>query len=206
LRVLQEREIERVGSNKPISIDVRVLAATHHDLEALLAEGRFRQDLLYRLSVVPVQIPSLRERREDIPLLVEYFIGRFGKKAGKKFRTIDKKTARLFESYQWPGNVRELQNVIERAVILSEDDVFFSVDAAWLKQNAPQSSDSPTALNGVLMRHEKEMIESALAESGGRVSGPSGAAAKLRIPTRTLDSKITRLGINKFRFKRPQAN
>jgi formate hydrogenlyase transcriptional activator len=204
LRVLQEREIERVGSNKPISIDVRVLAATHHDLEALVAEGRFRQDLLYRLSVVPIQMPSMRERREDIPLLVEYFIGRFGKKAGKKFRTIDKKTVRLFESYQWPGNVRELQNVIERAVILSEDDVF-SVDPAWLKQNTPQFSDSPTALSRVLMRHEKEMIESALAESGGRVSGPSGAAAKLRIPTRTLDSKIERLGINKFRFKRPQA-
>ena len=205
LRVLQEREIERVGSNKPISIDVRVLAATHHDLEALVAEGRFRQDLLYRLSVVPIQMPSLRERREDIPLLVEYFIGRFGKKAGKKFRTIDKKTVRLFESYQWPGNVRELQNVIERAVILSEDDAF-SVDEAWLKQNTPQFADSPTALNGVLLRHEKEMIESALAESGGRVSGPSGAAAKLRIPTRTLDSKIKRLGINKFRFRRPQAN
>ena len=205
LRVLQEREIERVGSNKPISIDVRVLAATHHDLEALVAEGRFRQDLLYRLSVVPIQMPSLRERREDIPLLVEYFIGRFGKKAGKKFRTIDKKTVRLFESYQWPGNVRELQNVIERAVILSEDDTF-SVDEAWLKQNTPQFSDSPTALNRVLLRHEKEMIESALAESGGRVSGPSGAAAKLRIPTRTLDSKIKRLGINKFRFKKPQAS
>jgi formate hydrogenlyase transcriptional activator len=205
LRVLQEREIERVGSNKPISIDVRVLAATHHDLEALVAEGRFRQDLLYRLSVVPIQMPSMRERREDIPLLVEYFIGRFGKKAGKKFRTIDKKTVRLFESYQWPGNVRELQNVIERAVILSEDDTF-SVDGAWLKQNTPQFSDSPTALNRVLLRHEKEMIESALAESGGRVSGSSGAAAKLRIPTRTLDSKIKRLGINKFRFKKPQAS
>jgi formate hydrogenlyase transcriptional activator len=205
LRVLQEREIERVGSNKPISIDVRVLAATHHDLDALVAEGRFRQDLLYRLNVVPIQMPSLRERREDIPLLVEYFIGRFGKKAGKKFRTIDKKTVRLFESYQWPGNVRELQNVIERAVILSEDDTF-SVDEAWLKQNTPQFSDSPTALNRVLLRHEKEMIQSALAESGGRVSGPSGAAAKLRIPTRTLDSKIKRLGINKFQFKKPQAN
>jgi formate hydrogenlyase transcriptional activator len=205
LRVLQEREIDRVGSNKSISIDVRVLAATHHDLEALVAEGRFRQDLLYRLSVVPVQMPSLRERREDIPLLVEYFIGRFGKKAGKKFGTIDKKTVRLFESYQWPGNVRELQNVIERAVILSEDETF-SVDEAWLKQNTPQFSDSPTALNRVLLRHEKEMIESALAESGGRVSGPSGAAAKLRIPTRTLDSKIERLGINKFRFKKPQAS
>jgi formate hydrogenlyase transcriptional activator len=205
LRVLQEREIERVGSNKPISIDVRVLAATHHDLEALVAEGRFRRDLLYRLSVVPIQVPSLRERSDDIPLLVEYFIGRFGKKAGKKFRTIDKRAIRLFESYQWPGNVRELQNVIERAVILSEDDTF-SVDEAWLKQNTLQFSDSPTALNRVLLRQEKEMIESALAESGGRVSGPGGAAAKLRIPTRTLDSKITRLGINKFRFKRPQAS
>jgi formate hydrogenlyase transcriptional activator len=205
LRVLQEREIERVGSNKTISIDVRVLAATHHDLEALVAEGRFRQDLLYRLSVVPIQMPSLRERREDIPLLVEYFIGRFGKKAGKKFRTIDKKTVRLFESYQWPGNVRELQNVIERAVILSDDDTF-SVDQAWLRQNTPLFSDSPTALNRVLLRHEKEMIESALAESAGRVSGPSGAAAKLRIPTRTLDSKIKRLGIDKFRFRKPQVN
>ena len=205
LRVLQEREIERVGSNKPIAIDVRVLAATHHDLETLVDEGRFRQDLLYRLSVVPIQMPSLRERREDLPLLVEYFIGRFGKKAGKKFRTIDKKTARLFESYQWPGNVRELQNVIERAVILSEDDAF-SVEEAWLKQDTPQFSDSPNALNRVLLRQEKEMIESALVASGGRVSGPSGAAAKLRIPTRTLDSKIKRLGINKFRFKRPQGN
>jgi len=205
LRVLQEREIERVGSNKPIAIDVRVLAATHHDLETLVAEGRFRQDLLYRLNVVPIQMPSLRERNEDIPLLVEYFIGRFGKKAGKKFRTIDKKTARLFESYQWPGNVRELQNVIERAVILSEDDAF-SVEEAWLKQDTPQFSDSPNALNRVLLRQEKEMIESALVASGGRVSGPSGAAAKLRIPTRTLDSKIKRLGINKFRFKRPQGN
>jgi formate hydrogenlyase transcriptional activator len=205
LRVLQEREIERVGSNKPISIDVRVLAATHHDLEALVAEGRFRQDLLYRLSVVPIRMPSLYERTEDIPLLVEYFIARFGKKAGKKFRTIDKKTLRLFESYRWPGNVRELQNVIERAVILSEHDTFF-VDEAWVKQNGPESSDSPTALNRVLLRHEKEIIESALAESGGRVSGPSGAAARLRIPTKTLDSKIKRLGINKFQFKKPHAN
>jgi formate hydrogenlyase transcriptional activator len=205
LRVLQEREIERVGSNKPIPIDVRVLAATHRDLEALVAEGKFRQDLLYRLAVVPVQMPSLHQRKEDIPLLVEYFIGRFGKKVGKKFRTINKKTVRLFESYEWPGNVRELQNVIERAVILSEDDNF-SVDEGWLTQNTPQFSDSPSALNGVLLRHEKEMIESALAESRGRVSGPSGAAARLRIPTRTLDSKIKRLGINKFRFKKPHAN
>jgi formate hydrogenlyase transcriptional activator len=200
LRVLQEREIERVGSNKPISIDVRVLAATHHNLEALVAEGRFRQDLLYRLSVVPVQMPSLRERREDIPLLVEYFIGRFGKKAGKKFGTIDTKTVRLFESYQWPGNVRELQNVIERAVILSEGDTF-CVDETWLSRVAPPFPGRTVALTGALQRHEKEMIEAALAESGGRVSGPSGAATKLGLPRPTLDAKIKRLGINKYRFK-----
>jgi formate hydrogenlyase transcriptional activator len=200
LRVLQEREIERVGSNKPIPIDVRVLAATHHDLNALVADGKFRQDLLYRLSVVPVQTPSLRERRDDIPLLVEYFIGRFGKKIGKKFRTIDKKTIRLFESYQWPGNIRELQNVIERAVILSDNDTF-SVDSAWLKQNSSHLGDSPAALDKALLRFEKELIESALAASSGRVSGPGGAAARLRIATQTLDSKISRLGINKFRFR-----
>jgi formate hydrogenlyase transcriptional activator len=200
LRVLQEREIERVGSNKSISIDVRVLAATHCDLEALVAEGRFRQDLLYRLSVVPIQMPSLHERTEDIPLLVEYFIGRFGKKAGKKFRTIDKKTVRLFESYQWPGNVRELQNVIERAVILSEGDIF-SVDETWLKRQAPQSAGPTVALNKALHRQEKAMIEAALAESGGRVSGPGGAATKLGIPRPTLDARIKRLGIDKYRFK-----
>jgi formate hydrogenlyase transcriptional activator len=200
LRVLQEREIERVGSNKPISIDVRVLAATHHDLEALVAEGKFREDLLYRLSVVPIQMPSLRERKEDIPLLVEYFIGRFGKKAGKKFRTIDKKTARLFESYQWPGNVRELQNVIERAVILSEGNTF-SVDETWLKRVAAPFAGRTVALNGALQQHEKKMIEAALAESRGRVSGPAGAATKLGLPRPTLDAKIKRLGINKYRFK-----
>lgn len=201
LRVLQEREIERVGSNKPISLDVRVLAATHHDLEALVAEGKFRQDLLYRLSVVPIQMPSLRERGDDIRLLVEYFISRFGKKAGKKFSRIDKKTAKLFDAYQWPGNVRELQNVIQRAVILSEDDTF-SVDEAWLKQTSSLVGDSPIAMGRALLRYEKEMIEAALAASEGRVSGPGGAAAKLKVPTKTLDSKITRLGINKFRFKK----
>jgi formate hydrogenlyase transcriptional activator len=160
--------------------------------------------LFYRLNVVPIQMPSLRERADDIPLLVEYFIGRFGKRAGKKFRTIDKRTLELFKGYEWPGNIRELQNVIERAVILSEDDTF-SVDEAWLMYESPRASEPASALNDVLNRQEKEMIESALAETGGRVSGPDGAAAKLGLPTRTLDSKIKRLGINKFRFKDPQA-
>jgi formate hydrogenlyase transcriptional activator len=200
LRVLQEREIERVGSDKPISVDVRVLAATHRDLSVLVAEGKFRQDLLYRLNVVPIEMPSLRERSADIPLLVEYFIDRFGKKAGKKFRTIDKNTLKLFQAYDWPGNVRELQNVIERAVILSDGDSF-SVDETWLKRDRPQVSRSAVALNGALLKQEKKMIEAALTESHGRISGAAGAAAKLGLPARTLDSKIKRLGIDIYRFK-----
>ena len=200
LRVLQEREIERVGSNKAIPVDVRVLAATHHDLDTLIAEGKFRRDLLYRLSVVPIQMPSLRERKDDIPLLVDYFVGRFGKKAGKKFRTIEKKTVELFESYEWPGNVRELQNVIERTVILSDGDIF-CVDETWLKRQAPQFAGPAVALSSALQRQEKEMIEAALAEARGRVSGPDGAATRLGLPRPTLDAKIKRLGIDKYRFK-----
>ena len=201
LRVLQEREIQRVGGNTAISVDVRVLAATHRDLDALVAEGKFREDLLYRLNVVPIVVPSLRERADDLPLLVEYFITRFGKNAGKKFRAIDDKTLNLFRSYGWPGNVRELQNVIERAVILSESDIC-AVDETWLKRPSSHTAASPTfALSGVLHKREKEMIEAALAASNGRVSGPTGAAAKLGIPTKTLDSKIKRLGINKYQFR-----
>jgi formate hydrogenlyase transcriptional activator len=202
LRVLQEREIERVGSNKPIPVDVRVLGATHRDLNALVAEGKFRQDLLYRLNVVPIEMPSLRQRAADIPLLVEYFIDRFGKKTGKKFRAIDKKTLKLFQAYGWPGNIRELQNVIERAVILNDGDIF-SVDDTWLKQERPHVAGPAAPLGGALLSQEKEMIEAALAESHGRVSGPAGAAAKLALPAQTLDAKIKRLGINKFRFKAP---
>ena len=202
LRVLQEREIERVGSNKPIPIDVRVLAATHHDLEALVAEGKFRQDLLYRLNVVPIQMPALRQRVADIPLLVQYFIDRFGKRVGKKFRTIDKKFLKAFQEYDWPGNVRELQNVIERAVILSEDDTL-ALDETWLKREPAQKPVRTRALDAALLRQEKEMIEAALAESHGRISGPAGAAAKLGLPTQTLDSKIKRLKIDKYRFKAP---
>ena len=151
-------------------------------------------------------MPSLRERAADIPLLVEYFIDRFGKKTGKKFRAIDKKTLTLFQAYGWPGNIRELQNVIERAVILSDGDIF-SVDDTWLKQEPqPPHVAGPTVpLGGALLSQEKEMIEAALAESHGRVSGPAGAAAKLALPAQTLDAKIKRLGINKFRFKVPSA-
>jgi formate hydrogenlyase transcriptional activator len=200
LRVLQEREIERVGSNTPIPVDVRVLAATNRDLAKLVSEGKFRQDLLYRLNVVPIAMPSLRERLSDIPLLVEYFIARFGRQAAKKFRRIDKKTLQLLQAYEWPGNVRELQNVIERAVILSDSDTF-AVDETWLKAKPSETPRSTPDLSGKLLKQEREMIEAALAESSGRISGPAGAAARLGLPSRTLDSKIKRLGINKHQFK-----
>jgi len=205
LRVLQEREIERVGSNKVIPIDVRVIAATHRDLNTLVAEGKFREDLLYRLNVVPIDVPPLRERVADTPLLVEYFIDRFGKKAGKKFGTIDKKSLGLLQAYDWPGNIRELQNVIERAVILCEGETF-SVDETWLRRELPVARSRPSALNRVLARQEKEMIEAALTQCYGRVSGPTGAATKLGLPARTLDSKIKRFKINKYRFKVQRAS
>jgi formate hydrogenlyase transcriptional activator len=201
LRVLQEHEIQRVGGNTAISVDVRVLAATHRDLDVLVAQGKFREDLLYRLNVVPIVVPSLRERADDLPLLVEYFITRFGKNAGKKFRTIDDKTLNLFRAYGWPGNVRELQNVIERAVILSEGDIC-AVDETWLRRPSSHTAASRAfALSSDLHKREREMIEAALAASKGRVSGPTGAATKLGIPPKTLDSKIKRLGINKYQFK-----
>jgi len=204
LAVLQEREIERVGSSRAIPVDVRVVAATHRDLDALVAEGKFRQDLLYRLNVVPIQVPPLRERVADIPLRVEYFIDRFGKRAGKKFRTIDKKFLKVVQAYSWPGNFRELQNIIERAVILGDGDTL-AVDETWL-QGKPANPVRARALDLALVRQEKEMVEAAPAESQGRVSGPGGAATKLGIPRPTLEAKIRRLGINKYRFKVPQSN
>jgi formate hydrogenlyase transcriptional activator len=204
LRVLQERRCERVGSNVPVSSDVRVLAATHRDLRAAVSAGTFRQDLFYRLNVLPIQMPALRERVEDIPLLVEYFIDHYGKNAGKKFRKINSRTLELLQAYDWPGNIRELQNVVERAVVLCDGDTF-SVDETWLKREAPQVS-RPNALLSTMLKQEKEMIESALAASGGRVSGPSGAATKLGTPKQTLESKIKRLRIDKNRFKISRAS
>ena len=200
LRVLQDKKIERVGSSKSISVDIRVLAATNRDLSAAIAAGTFRQDLFYRLNVVPIEIPSLRERKDDIPLLVEYLIDRYAQKTGKKIRKMERKTLELFEAYEWPGNIRELQNVVERAVILSDGDTF-SVDETWFGTR-PQKLTGPTVpFADDLSRRERELIEAALKESKGRVSGPSGAAAQLGIPRQTLDSRIKALGVDKYRFK-----
>jgi formate hydrogenlyase transcriptional activator len=200
LRVLQEREIERVGSDKPVHVDVRVLAATHRDLEKLVSEGKFREDLFYRLNVVPIAVPPLRDRVTDIPMLVEYFAAQFGKRAGKRFGRIEKKTMEILQAYNWPGNVRELQNVIERAVTLSESGNFI-VDEAWLKRKPAAAVLSNTVLEGQLMAHERSAIETALEHCQGRVSGPAGAAVKLGMPAPTLDWKTKRLGIDKYRFK-----
>jgi formate hydrogenlyase transcriptional activator len=206
LRVLQEREFERVGSNHPVKVDVRLIAATNRDLPAAVNAGTFRQDLFYRLNVFPIAVPPLRERADDIPLLVEYFVGRFAKSNGRNIRNIGKQTLEQLRAYDWPGNIRELQNVVERAVILSEGDTFV-VDESWLKREPAGPSQPGLAVPfeglSALADREVEMIEAALAESHGRIAGPSGAAAKLGIPRQTLESKIKRLGIDKYGQKRP---
>ena len=191
LRVLQEREFERVGGSRPIHVDVRVLAATNRDLDAALEEGSFRKDLFYRLNVFPIDLPPLRERADDIRLLVEYLVRRYAQLAGKRIKQIEGRTLELLTAYDWPGNVRELQNVIERSVILTDGDVF-SIDEAWLTRNT-DAKDTGVG--------EREQIEAALAATKGRVSGPHGAATMLGIPRQTLESRIRALRINKYQFK-----
>jgi transcriptional regulator with PAS, ATPase and Fis domain/CHASE3 domain sensor protein len=201
LRVLQEHEFERVGGTGSIQTNVRVIAATNRDLEAAIAAGMFRSDLFYRLNVFPIEMPPLRERREDIPLLVGYFVDRFARRAGKHFQAISKKSLDLLRSYPWPGNIRELQNVIERSVVVCETESF-AVDESWLSR--PTLATEPVVqveLSGRLATQEKEIIEAALRECQGRVSGPTGAAAKLGVHRSTLESKISSLKINKSRFK-----
>ena len=199
LRVLQEREFERVGSSKPIKSNVRVIAATNRNLEDCIAAGTFRRDLYYRLNVFPIEMPTLRERTEDIPLLVEYFVDRYANKTGKKIRGIHTAALERLKSYPWPGNIRELQNVIERSIILCEDEIF-TVDESWLSA-AGQLPPVAPAVFRMPRIEERKTIEAALADSFGRVSGPSGAAAKLGIPPSTLDSKIRSLRINKNQFR-----
>ncbi len=196
LRVLQERQFERVGGSRVISSDVRIIAATNRDLSAAIAAGAFRADLFYRLNVFPIDVPPLRQRQEDIPMLVEYFVERYAEKAGKQISKIDKNTLKLCQSYHWPGNIRELQNIVERSVILCTGDTF-SIDAAWLSSKIVARQKASAPLTKTLQGYERELIEAALAESNGKVAGPNGAAAKLGIPRSTLDLKIKQLNIRK---------
>ncbi len=201
LRVLQEHEFERVGGNQSIKTNVRVIVATNRDLEVAIAAGTFRSDLFYRLNVFPIEIPPLRQRREDIPMLVQYFIERYARELGKNIRSVSKETLGLFQSYAWPGNIRELRNVIERSIIICETESF-SVDESWLsRQTLPAQPTGKLELRQRLADQEREAIEAALTESRGRVFGPTGAAAKLGIARSTLESKIRTLQIDKNRFR-----
>ena len=200
LRVLQEHEFERVGGSRPIRVNVRVIAATNRDLRAAVSDGIFRADLFYRLNVFPLEVPALRERRADIPVLVEYFIHRFAQRVGKRIRGLSKETSTLLQSYDWPGNIRELQNVIERAVILADSDTL-AIDERWLAGGPPKLPAVASPPASTLATCEKDVIEAALRESKGRVSGPFGAATALGVPSSTLESKIKQLKIDKGRFQ-----
>ena len=192
-----------MGGTQQIQADVRVIATTNRDLKAAMVSGKFRNDLFFRLQVFPIEIPPLRERKDDIPLLVEYFIDRYASKMGKKIRSIKQESLNLLRSYSWPGNIRELQNVVERAVIISDGDILW-VDKSWLLIEPGTPEPSTKAISRLSADREKRMIEDALAETRGRVSGPSGAAVKLGIPSTTLESRIRSLKINKHRFKSPE--
>jgi formate hydrogenlyase transcriptional activator len=196
LRVLQEKQVERLGSSRTLSVDVRIIAATNQNLWQMVQENRFRADLFYRLHVFPITLPPLRERVDDIPLLLEYFVRHYAKKTGKNITGIDGKALELCKQYQWPGNIRELQNVSERAVIVTEGTTL-SIPENWLRTTPAEVSTQHDRLSALAM-HEMEVIQSALAQSNGRISGSSGAAVKLRIPRQTLESKIKRLGIDKY--------
>jgi DNA-binding NtrC family response regulator/PAS domain-containing protein len=200
LRVLQEHQFERVGGGRSLPTDVRVIAATNRDLRAAIATGSFRADLFYRLNVFPIEVPPLRQRKEDIPMLVEYFVKRYAEKAGKQISRVDKNTMELCLAYPWPGNIRELQNIIERSVILCSGKTLVIEDAWLASELKPSSPELGAPLTETLQQQEREIIEAALAASGGRVAGPNGAAAKLGIPRSTLDSKIKQLSIRKENY------
>jgi formate hydrogenlyase transcriptional activator len=200
LRVLQEKEIERIGGAQIIPVDVRIIAATNRDLQLAIDENTFRQDLFYRLNVFPIETPSLRERKDDIPLLVGYLVERFATREGQKIKNIAKRTLEQFQQYNWPGNIRELQNVIERAVILCDGDTLL-FDETWLQMCPKRAADQTVPLELSLDDREREIIEAALSACKGRVAGPSGAATRLGIPRSTLESRIKSLGIDKWRHK-----
>lgn len=199
LRVLQEREFERLGSTRTKTVDVRVVAATHRNLEEMIVEGRFRSDLYYRLNVFPIYIPPLRARTEDIPLLVRHFVQHFAQRMNKTIDSISSETMQALIRYPWPGNIRELQNVIERAVVVYEKGNL-PVKKSWLSRDCFPSETVVRPLGKRSAIDDREAIGAALAETRGRVSGPSGAAVKLGIPASTLESKIRSLRINKYHF------
>jgi formate hydrogenlyase transcriptional activator len=196
LRVLQEREFERLGSTRTKTVDVRVVAATHRDLEGMVLERQFRSDLYYRLNVVPIFLPPLRKRPEDIPLLVQHFVQRFATKVGKTIDMISSDTMEALRRYPWPGNIRELENVIERAVVLSRGPVLRIAHHDLSSRIAPgQNTDRPQTLEEV----ERNHILTILKETRWLLSGPDGAAARLGLNRSTLYFRMKKLGIARSR-------
>jgi len=200
LRAVQEREFERLGSTHTKKVDVRFVAATHRNLEEMIWQKQFRQDLYYRLNIFPISIPPLRERPEDIPLLVRHFVRQFARWMNKNIEGISPETMQALTRYRWPGNIRELQNVIERSVVVYEKGAL-SVKKSWLSRESFPTDPATQPLFKRSAMEDREMIDAALAGARGRVSGPSGAAAKLGIPPSTLESKIRSMNIDKYRFR-----
>jgi formate hydrogenlyase transcriptional activator len=198
LRVLQEKEFERVGGNRTIHSDVRVIAATNRDLQREVNDGRFRADLYYRLNVFPIHSPSLKQRSDDIPILVDYFVSRYATRMGKRIRQVDRRTLEALQRYSWPGNIRELQNVIERGVILADSEVF-RLEPGTLPEESQNRSQAPASESANV--RDQAQIEAVLKETGGRIAGPDGAAVRLGIPPSTLESRIKALKINKHQFR-----
>jgi formate hydrogenlyase transcriptional activator len=199
LRVLQEKEFERVGGNRTIHTDVRVIAATNRDLQREVNEGRFRADLYYRLNVFPIHSPSLKQRSDDIPILVDYFISRFATRMGKRIHQVDRRTLDALQRYSWPGNIRELQNVIERGVILADSEVF-RLEPGTLPEESHGFPQTPAIVASVIGDLQTQ-IEAVLKETRGRIAGPDGAAVRLGIPASTLESRIKAMKINKHQFR-----
>jgi DNA-binding NtrC family response regulator len=198
LRAVQEQEFERLGSVKTIHVNVRIIAATHRDLRAMIRDGKFREDLFYRLNVFPIEIPPLRERRDDIPLLADYFVSKLSPPMGKKIKPISPRAMEALANASWPGNIRELQNLVERAIIVSRGEVLDSADFEM-----PGLTAAPPAMPEAA---EREQIENALRASHGRISGVDGAAQALGVAPSTLESRIQRLGVDKLAFRRRPGN
>src|SRR5215470_2734113 len=197
LRAVQEQEFERLGSVKTIQVDVRIIAATHRNLPGMIRDEKFREDLFYRLNVFPIEIPPLRERREDIPLLVNYFVSKLSCKMRKEIRSVPKHVMEILTNYTWKGNVRELAHFIERAVILSRGEEL-EVPLAELLVSYSPSSPAPV---GTFQEAERTVIIEALRASSGRIAGNGGAAARLGLKRTTLQHKIRRLGITKAQYQ-----
>jgi formate hydrogenlyase transcriptional activator len=192
LRVLQERSLERVGGNQAIPVDVRIVAATHQDLSALVQSGRFRADLFYRLNVFPIAVPPLRERPKDIPDLARHFLHHFSRRMNKQVQTIAPAALKRLQEYPWPGNVRELENIIERAMIAAIGSVL-DVEPSWLSRPIPNSSLNGDSFHDI----ERQTIQAALQRCHGKIYGPGGAAAALRLKPTTLYAKMRKLGIDR---------